>query len=229
MFRGFCSSAAVCLPLLIVGCGEGSAEPSALPTDRPTLQTSTEPLATTQATQTRVQVRELTAEAFFAIDEECLETQMSLFVAERTFTVSHKPTQQPFAHVALLQFDACTGTVLHNLSGVTDQASFHADTKLASASVEMTLTAFDLSGPVPVHVDVTWSATAPLVHTSENFRTRYPGLLFHSSLTGTSRWGSATGTVTIGDESLAFGPSVDAWVRRVRGGQVEVVRTLRIR
>jgi len=229
MFRGLRFSAAVCLPLLVVGCSEESAAPSALPADRPSLLAAAEPLSTTQATPTRVQVRELTAEAFFVIDEECLETEMSLFIAERTFTVSQKPTPQLFAHVALFQFDACTGTVLRNLSGMTDVASFHADTKLAGASVEMALTASDLSGAVPVNVDVTWSATGPLVHASENYRTRYPGLLFRSSLRGTSRSGSATGTVTIAGESLAFGPSVDASVRRVRAGQVEVVRTLRVR
>lgn len=215
---------AVSLALLTVGCDANSAPPSA-PRDTP----QSIHAAPARATHTRFRVRELGAQALFvSVDSGgCSETSVVIFGAEQTLKETSKPTEQPLALVQVFVFDFCSGTVLRNLFGITNDAEVVADRKLNRATVQGTIPVTDdITGATEeVEVDVAWTGFGGLTVASDRFLLRQPGLFVNSQFRATFRGAEASGSIAIGGEDLLTEPPVFAELFRVRSGEMSVTRT----
>jgi hypothetical protein len=229
MFRTYHLIAAISLPLVVAGCGDDASPPS-----EPRAETLPRPATRASATavnRSRVQVRELAADAFFSsIDPSgCVETGVFVFGAEQAQKVGPgKPATGPLAFVSIFEFDFCTNQLLRDISGFTRDAVFQANrNKLTEARLQATILAFDnLSGTeVLVEVDVAWTGTGDLFSISNRFRLKQPGLLVSQWSKGTFRAAAASGTVEVGGENFATDATSFAQIFRARSGEFVLERT----
>ena len=118
------SISAVSLALLTVGCDADSTPPSA-PRDTPQSIRA----APASATHDRFRLREVGAQTLFAsVDPSgCIETDVVIVGVEQTLKEGGKPTEQPLALVQVFVFDFCSGAVLRNLFGQTNDAEVVGD------------------------------------------------------------------------------------------------------
>ena len=92
---------------------------------------------------TAFRLRELGARALFAsVDSSgCIETDVFIVGAEQTLKEGGKPTEQPLALAQVFAFYFCSGAVLRNLFGQTNDAEVVGDRKLNQATVQGTIPA----------------------------------------------------------------------------------------
>jgi hypothetical protein len=227
MFGTYRLIAVIGLPLLVVGCSEESSPPSG-PHTEPPPRAAVRALTTDQS---RFQLREVGAAAgFFSIDPTgCVGTDVFVFGAERRLKSSPgKPTEGPLAVVQVFQIDFCSGTLLRDVVGVTEDASLGVDrAKLAEARLQATITGTDFitDTEVQVEVDVTWAGTGDLAFSSQQARFRQPGFLLRFSFKGSFREATASGTVSLTGENLTPEPAFFADLFRARSGELFLVRT----
>jgi hypothetical protein len=181
------------------------------------------------ASKVRFQLRELAADALFESVDGCIVTDAIAGGAARAEKIgSGKATTGPLAFVSMAVFDICTDRILREILGETDQAVFSADrVKLGQARLQATIPAFDAVNNVEVQVavDLAWTGVGdPFVQVSNN-HIRQGGILIHERFKGTFRDAEATGTISVGGETLLSGPSVFAQVFRVRRGDMTLERT----
>jgi hypothetical protein len=233
MFRTYQLIAVIGLPVLIGGCSDESSPPSAPQAEAAPRQAAPPSFAATATTQSRTQVRQLAASAFFQGfgPTGCVINVVSVTGAEETRKVSAgKPTTGPLAIVSLHQIDFCGGgeteTVVHDILAQTNEGTFQAGPKLTEASLKATLTGTDFvtGAEVTVEVDVTWTGTGELRFESQNNLFRLGSLLLHFNFKGTFRDATATGTVSLAGENFTRGPALFADIERVRSGQMELIR-----
>jgi hypothetical protein len=220
------SISAVSLALLMVGCDADSTPPSA---PRNTPQSIR--VAPVRATHDRFRLREVGAQALFAsVDPRgCIETDVVIVGSEQTLKEAGKPTEQPLAFVQVFVFDFCSGTVLRNLIGQTNDAEVVGDRKLNQATVQGTIPVTDnITGATEeVEVDVVFTGFGGLTVSSDRFHLRQPGFFLSVQLRGTFRAAEVSGSVALGGENLIAGPLVFAELFRVRDGEMAVTRTPR--
>jgi hypothetical protein len=217
---------AVSLALLTVGCDADSTPPSAPRDTPPSIRA-----APVRATHDRFRLRELGAQALFAsVDPSgCIETDVVIVGSEQTLKEAGKPTERPLALVQVFVFDFCSGTVLRNLFGLTNDAEVVGDRKLNQATVQGTIPVTDdITGATEeVEVDVVWTGFGGLTVASDNFHVRQPGFFLNVQFRGTFRAAEASGSVALGGENLIAGPPLFAELFRVREGDMAVTRTPR--
>ena len=220
------SIGALSLALLTVGCDSNSAPPSA-PLDTPQSIRA----APARASTTRFRLREVGAQAAFSsVDPSgCIETFVSIFGAEQTLKETGKPTEQPLAIVQVFVLDFCTGTVLRNLFGITNDVEVVGDRKLNRATVQGTIPVSDeITGAAEeVEVDVTWTGVGGLTALSDRFHVRQPGFFLNFQFKGTLRQAEVSGSIAVGGENLITGPPFFAELFRTTTGEMQVIRTSR--
>jgi hypothetical protein len=220
------SISAVSLALLTVGCDADSTPPSA-PRDTPQSIRA----APASATHDRFRLREVGAQTLFAsVDPSgCIETDVVIVGAEQTLKEGGKPTEQPLALVQVFVFDFCSGAVLRNLFGITNDADVVGDRQLNQATVQGTIPVTDdITGATEeVEVDVVFTGFGGLTVASDRFHLRQPGFFLNVQFRGTFRAAEVSGSVVLGGENLIAGPPVFAELFRTRQGEMAVTRTPR--
>jgi hypothetical protein len=125
-------------------------------------------------------------------------------------------------------FDFCSGSVLRNLFGLTNDAEVVADRKLNQATVQGTIPVTDeITGATEeVEVDVVWTGFGGLTVSSDRFHLRQPGFFLNVQFRGTFRAAEVSGSVALGGENLiAESQLLFAELFRVRQGEMAVTRT----
>jgi hypothetical protein len=227
MFRTHHLVAAIGLPLLLAGCGEGTAPPSG-PGIEPTSGRAAR-VSATAVDRFRVQIREVGANAFFSSFDPsgCVETFTTVLGAEQTRKEGPgKPTTGPLALVQVFEFNLCTNELLREIFGETGDATFQVGKKLTEARLQATIPAFDFTNEVEVEVvvDLVWTGLGELTSESNRFRLKGPGVLLSQWFKGTFRPAEVSGTVAVGGENVAT-DALDAAIFRARFGFFDLVRT----
>jgi hypothetical protein len=165
------------------------------------------------------------ANAFFTSTDGCIETQV--FVAA-TEGVSQNPPGpgSPVSQVILfiLQLDICADERLISAESVSTvpEADFQVDRKLAQATLNTTVTVTDFASDPPatydVFIDLTWTATGPLIRDNNNFHFPSPHCNIQNRFHGTSRTAEASGSVSDGTANLITGPSTQAFIMSANNG-----------
>ena len=176
----------------------------------------------------RFQLRQLGADAFFERIEGCILTDVFVGGAQEAVkTGPGKPAAGPFAFVGIGVINLCTNRLLRDISGETDQVTFSADrVKLGEARLQATIPAFDFVNDeaVQVTVDLAWTGFgSPFVQVSNN-HIRQGGFSIHERFKGTFRGADATGTVSVGGETVASGSSEFGEVFILEAGDLELER-----
>lgn len=132
----------------------------------------------------------------------CIQTFVSLIGVDERLKESGAPSElRSWAGVIISQFDACAGSQLVAAIGTADLGpdAFQMD-KLDAATLNATIMVEDfVSGTsYPVEIAVTWQATADPVRIAEQRLIWERGLALNVRIDGTSRAGTASGTVTDG-------------------------------
>ena len=215
------------LPLLLAACGEDSAPPSEPGKER--TQGRGADVSATAVDRSRSEIRQTGANAVFSsIDPSgCVETFVFVLGAEQAQKEGPgKPTTAPLAIVEMSEFNFCTGELVREIIGTTDDATFQAGRKLTEARLQTTISAFDFVNEVEVQVvvDLAWTGAGELVSLSDRFRQKAPGILLNLWLKGTFRQAEVSGTVIVEGENVAT-EAVAAEILRARSGFMEMVRT----
>jgi hypothetical protein len=226
MFKTHRFVATIGLPLVLAGCSEDTATPSA-PRTEPTPGASAS-VAAKAVERFRFQLRERAAQAAFSSFDPsgCVETFVFVFGAEQAVKEGPgKPSTGPLAVVQQLEFNFCTNEI-RELFGITEDASFQVSNKLDEAHLQATISGFDVVNgvEVPVVVDLAWAGAGELGSQSDRFRLKLPGLMVTQWFKGTFRPAQVSGTVTVGGENIATNP-IDALIFRANSGSFEMVRT----
>ena len=217
--------AAIGLPLILAGCGEDTAPPSA-----PVAETAPKAAArgsALKADRIRFQIRDRAANAgFLSVDPSgCVETFLFVFGAQETVKDGPgAPSTGPLAVVQLSQLNFCTNEIAEYF-GITADATFEVNTKLDEARLRATVPGFVADGvEAPAVVDLTWTGAGDLFSESNRYRLKAPGAMLTQWFKGTFRPAQVSGTVMVGDENIAGDP-LDALIIRARQGSFEIVRT----
>ena len=212
------------LPLLLAGCGDDAAPPSAPRAENPA------PAAQVAAkvSQARFQIKDRAANATFSsIDPSgCVETTVFVFGSlEATKAGPGKPTRGPLAVVRVTLFDFCNATI-GEYFGITEDAVFEVGRQLDRAHLKASVPGFlDETGvEADAVVDLTWVGAGDLFSETLRDRQRFPGATLTQYFKGTFRPAQVSGTVTIGKTNHATAP-LDALIIRATQGTVERVQT----
>lgn len=152
----------------------------------------------------------LTAE--FDHTDGCIQTTVSVFGG--ALTVRGSTTPEKVGFVAVTQVNTCTQTTLINGDGETSALNLVVPNGLAKGQLKMSLEFTNYADPAnpvvsPMTADVSFRATDRAIKTFAKTRFVSEGIRFVSSAETKSRAGTATGTVTIGAQSLVS-PAIPA-------------------
>ena len=165
------------------------------------------------------------ANAFFIHTDGCIETQVFVATTEGVSQTSPGPGS-PVSQVILFisQVDICADQRLASAEGVSTvpEADFQVDKKLAQATLNTTVTVTDFATDPPatydVSIDLTWTATGPLIRDNNNFHFPSRHCNIQNRLHGTSRTAEASGSVSDGTANLITGPSTQAFIMSANNG-----------
>jgi hypothetical protein len=213
------------LTLLAAGCGSDTSQPlgpqsSSAPAEAPAF-----------SIPSKIKRSQEAALAFFFSERGCLRTDVSVVGRKETenFAVGHPTLTNVSASVGVEQFDLCENQILHFWQGGTflhdPGVVLKVDNQLSTASLQVTILANDLFGgsELPVAVDLSWTATGPIV--TGSFVDRHTGSDFVSIVTssGSSRVATASGSITMDGINLTPGPSSEARIEEAERFQLRVV------
>ncbi|BCW66083.1 hypothetical protein NicSoilB4_08460 [Arthrobacter sp. NicSoilB4] len=153
----------------------------------------------------------LTAE--FDHTDGCIQTRVSVFGG--VITVRGTTTPEKIGFVAVTQVNTCTQTTLINGDGETDALNLIVPNGLAKGQLTMSLEFTNYADPAnpvvsPMTADVSFRATDRATKTFAKTKFVSDGIRFVSSAETKSRAGTATGTVTIGAQSVVS-PAIPAY------------------
>src|SRR5262249_11854988 len=171
----------------------------------------------------------LTSDAAFVSSDAsgCIETFVFVTATNGRFLVPGGPQATSRVSVSISQFDFCTFTDLLEAFGFANlpAGAFQIDKKLTSATLNASLTVTDFltNANFAVDLSMNWTGSAGLSVSKDQNLIREPGLKINATFSGTTRQGTASGSVTANGTNLSPLPSVFADLRDVKQGQLVVV------
>jgi hypothetical protein len=153
-----------------------------------------------------------------------IATFVSVVATQNDVVTNGTPTEDKFATVSILRSNVATGDVL--IAGVADLSdfTFTVDGQLGSAHLladglfedDSTLTFF------PVHIDLTWTATADAIRQHSHDVFREPGFIMITRFKGLFRDATVTGTVFGNSTEFIAGAPESAQIQRNDSGSVTI-------
>ena len=186
--------------------------------------------ASAQTTTTVMHLRAHNAGAEWITTAGCIRSDVVVFLGTNvTRTTPGPPVSEQFGVVALLQENGCTGqTLVSGVGSVAPPQAWRVAPSLGSAALRMDGTLVNtVDGRLlPLHVDVTWTATAAPTTDVHHNVFHAPGLLFVAFDLGIDRKAAASGTVTVGSTTnLAIGTPFAADIVFAFSGDITVTHT----
>jgi hypothetical protein len=158
--------------------------------------------------------------------DPCIQTSAFVSATEgRLKEGQGKPELVSEVFVSIFQFNTCTGEVFLDAFGSAQLSpeAFAVEGQLDAATLTATVEVCDFitGGCFPVDVQLTWSATGPVVKDKSKFQSTSPGCKFKFDFMGNFRDAVATGTITGGGFSFS-GASDFAQIASVKQGSMEI-------
>ena len=178
-------------------------------------------------TKTVVRGEVLTAE--FDHTDGCIQTRVSVFGG--VITVRGSTTPEKVGFMAVTQVNTCTQTTLIDGDGETSALHLVVPNGLGKGQLRMSLEFTNYADPAnpvvsPMTADLSFRATDRATKTFEKTKFVSEGIRFVSSAETKSRAGSATGTVTLGAQSVVSPaiPASDAMLAWANSKEKSVAR-----
>jgi hypothetical protein len=145
-------------------------------------------------------------------------------VASTVSTTPGSQTLEPALALSIFRVNTATGVVLFSGGGVTQTFNFSVATDLSTATLSANIDAFDETSGlmVPFSVNLTLTATAPIIRERGAFHFLGTGFVFNAHFLGDHRDAQATGSV-IGD-GINYTPiaSTSSQIQKNTGGNIQV-------
>jgi hypothetical protein len=177
---------------------------------------------------TKFKVKGEGAVAHFSTSDDCGFSQIQVVASDDTIKEGSgkaEGTSTLFLTIFLENF--CTGAFLNTVS-VTDLApeAFVMGDKLGSASVDAMVEIPDCCDPnippIPLNINLTWTATGPLTKGKSSFTSESPGCKTKVKAQGEGRDAVAVGTITVLGNELASQPSTSGALSTIKQGEMTI-------
>jgi len=130
-------------------------------------------------------------------------------------------------YLSIYQADYCTGQTVYIYTTrevPVGQEALVTDKKLGWTALNTTITAFNLAtqSNVEVALDLTWTATGPLVVDKIDYKDNTPHCHWMMRLKSPSREAEVSGTITYGGTTMTLDSSWNAQIRSFKAGELTV-------
>lgn len=129
-------------------------------------------------------------------------------------------------YLSINQTDYCTGQAVYIYTGdvMVDQGTLIIDKKLGWTTLNTTITAFDIAAQsnVEIALDLTWTATGPLVVDKIDYKDNTPHCHWMMRLKSRSREADVSGTITYGGTTMTLHSSWNAQIRSFKAGELTI-------
>jgi len=169
------------------------------------------------------------AEAYFDSTDRsgCVETFVYISAVKGIDRETGQPEQGPQASAMVFQNDICSGVplIIATGSATLTEATFQIDKKLSSARLDATLEVCDSVSDTcfPVDAHLIWTSSGSPFRLRDHRQIQAAGLKINSRYDGTSRQGTASGTITDGTTNLIPEPAFSVNLASVKAGEVDLL------
>ena len=169
--------------------------------------------------------KEQGADAFFVSVNGCVRTDVYILAGNgRSQNPPGPGSDSTSALIQIFQNDTCNQELLLAAHGFAwlDESAFQISREMDSAALNVTMNVLDsVSGSsFDVDVDLTWTATGPLVRRNDSFHSHAPGCNQNSHQNVTGRSAEASGSVSNDGTNFTPVSSGDATTFEIKGGGV---------
>ena len=156
----------------------------------------------------------------------CVVNEVYIFAGEN---VSHTPPARRAgmseALVQIAEYDLCAQELLSLKQGYTllPDSAFQVANKIESATLAAMIEVLDeLGEPSHVTINLTWTATGPIVRTKSSSYTHAPDCKINTHYNGTQRVASVSGSISDGTTEFTTLPLIFANIGTDKAGEITI-------